>query len=146
MNTKLAVWVLLVGLAVQALPNTAEAVCGPYFHSGYAVTPWAYQPRSTYIAVRDTIPYFALHPPVYYSHPVYRPYGLSPYADFPVPVSLTSHLATSGLPQGATAEPASYRPETKPLRIINPFVMRSEDPDISPQAVIPRQPQTVYLR
>jgi hypothetical protein len=29
------------------------------------------------------IPYFALHPPVYYSHPIPRPYGFSPYATPP---------------------------------------------------------------
>ena len=29
---------------------------------------------------RESIPYFALHPPVYYSYPVPRTYGYSPFA------------------------------------------------------------------
>jgi len=31
-------------------------------------------------ANQKTIPYFALHPPVYYSHPVARPFGFTPFA------------------------------------------------------------------
>lgn len=35
----------------------------------------------------DDIPYFAKHPPVYYSRPVARPYGFSPYAYLPYVVT-----------------------------------------------------------
>mgnify|MGYP001050168337 CR=1 FL=1 len=39
---------------------------------------WADWSRTVYD--REHIPYFALHPPVYYSQPVGRPYGWSPFA------------------------------------------------------------------
>ncbi|MFH1918860.1 MAG: hypothetical protein ABIP48_03090 [Planctomycetota bacterium] len=42
-----------------------------YYHSGYLHSP------------DRGIPYFAAHPPVYYSHIVPRPYGYSPYAYLP---------------------------------------------------------------
>ena len=50
-------------------------------------------------------PYFALHPPVYYSQPVARPYGYSPFA-----------LRPGQQP----AEPI-IQEVTKPAHIINPF-------------------------
>ncbi len=48
-------------------------------------------------------PYFALNPPVYYSQPVARPYGYSPYA----------------LPPGV--QPAEPRIVETPAAIVNPF-------------------------
>ena len=47
-------------------------------------------------------PYYAIHPPVYYSHQYYRPYGWTPFAQ-------PSHIA-----------PAALRPE--PRMIVNPHV------------------------
>ena len=43
---------------------------GAYFNYGYA--------NSLY--TRDYVPYYAMHPPVYYSEPVPRTYGYSPFA------------------------------------------------------------------
>ncbi len=54
-------------------------------------------------AYADAVPYFALHPPVYYSYPVARPYGDSPYP----------------------AQPSSFPPtpvDSEPKIIINPYV------------------------
>ena len=87
-------------------------------------------------------PYFSLHPPVYYSHPVPRPYGYSPYAypgwvgtpDLaaapPCPQELdnpyvapTNAKADESTPAGKSAksdEFASYDP--KPQHIVNPYV------------------------
>lgn len=48
-------------------------------------------------------PYFSVHPPVYYSHPVPRPYGMSPY------------------PYTPRQEPA-YVIEPQPQEIVNPYV------------------------
>jgi hypothetical protein len=90
-------------------------------------------------------PYFALHPPVYYSYPVPRTYGYSPFAYpgcVPTP-DLHLGLADPGAisnpyvpdsqspvdpedgPQLPGAEPTASRDRTastRPLRIRNPFV------------------------
>ena len=106
MNAKLLIWVFLIGLAIHGLPGSASAAHGPYF-AGYGVTPWDYLPGNTYLHVRNTVPYFALHPPVYYSHSVSRPYGYSPFADFPGSVAIR--------PECPASPP---RVVAKPLRII----------------------------
>ena len=54
-----------------------------------------------------TPPYYALHPPVYYSHPVAAPYGLSPYP-------ITS------ITPGSTV--VAERSIPKPEVVINPYV------------------------
>ena len=59
-------------------------------------------------ANRRVIPYFAEHPPVYYSYPVPRPYGFSPYA----------------LPAGVM--PAELQVSPKPQEIINPYFRTEE--------------------
>lgn len=54
-------------------------------------------------AYADAVPYFALHPPVYYSYPVARPYGDSPFP---------------ALPGSYTATPV----DSEPKIIMNPYV------------------------
>jgi hypothetical protein len=92
-------------LAALAFANTASAQCG-----GYGVgNCWfgnlnAYGSSGTlygsgYLPVP---PYFAVHPPVYYSHPYYRPYGWSPFA------------------QPGWAAPVALRPT--PVAVANPYV------------------------
>jgi hypothetical protein len=61
-----------------------------------------------YRELLDNVPYFALHPPVYYSYPVPRTYGYSPFA-YP-PGVMTPELAAP--PQ--------------PVTIINPYVPKAE--------------------
>jgi hypothetical protein len=61
-----------------------------------------------YRELLDNVPYFALHPPVYYSYPVPRTYGYSPFAYGPW--VMTPEVA----------------PEVKPLTIINPYVPNAE--------------------
>jgi hypothetical protein len=60
-----------------------------------------------YRQLYNNLPYFALHPPVYYSYPVPRTYGYSPFAYPP-------HVMTPDL--GAI----------QPLEIINPHVESTE--------------------
>lgn len=62
-------------------------------------------------ANRRVIPYFAEHPPVYYSYPVARPYGFSPYA----------------LPPGVL--PVEMNVAPKPQEIINPYFQPQGDDD-----------------
>jgi len=55
-----------------------------------------------------TPPYFAIHPPVHYSHAVPRTYGYSPFA----------YPGTFATPEVAT---------TEPLEVINPHVEQEEE-------------------
>ncbi|HEX4000056.1 MAG TPA: hypothetical protein VHX65_16000 [Pirellulales bacterium] len=58
----------------------------------------------------NQIPYFAAHPPVYYSYPIARPYGDSP---FPYPPGLFIPAASEGGPQTIVnpfAQPGSAAP------------------------------------
>ena len=123
--------VLSLGICGWARESSAQnGGCGPW--GGY----W-YGPPYTFYE-REHIPYFALHPPVYYSLPVPRSYGYSPFA-YP-PGTMTPdvvidnsveienpHVPQSNakpLPKGkgrATAklDQSASRSET----IINPFVL-----------------------
>lgn len=73
-----------------------------------------------------TPPYFSLHPPVYYSYPVPRTYGFSPFA-YPGTVRTPDPLATC-----VRVEPAT---------IINPFVEQAEVGEDDPR--VAAKPQTV---
>jgi hypothetical protein len=87
------------------------------------------------------IPYFAKHPPVYYSYPVPRTYGYSPYAYPPgtrtpevvKPEPLT--IQNKYVPRKATAEPAENQVTSAPLRIRNPYVAQPEAELEASQAV-----------
>ncbi len=87
-------------------------------------------------------PYFSIHPPVYYSHPVPRPYGYSPYAypgwvgtpelaaAAPCPQSMdnpyvapTSAKADETAPAEKSAETDEFaRVDPQPQQIVNPYV------------------------
>ncbi len=126
---------LLTVVCLSLLATRASAsdfghyACGGWpGYSPYGVSySWWYQ--------RERIPYFALHPPVYYSQPVARPYGYSPFA-YP-PYVLTPEVTSVPaepvmipnpyVPQEpAKQEPAKQaKPEASaqaPLTILNPFV------------------------
>jgi hypothetical protein len=89
-----------------------------------------------YRELRNTLPYFALHPPVYYSMPVPRTYGYSPFA-YPGYI-MTPELAAPAQPmtmlnphvKSGTDKPAmpasdkatSTNMQPVPLVIANPFI------------------------
>jgi hypothetical protein len=95
---------LVVGLG---LASSASAQCGGYgvgncsFGNLNAFGSSGTLYGSGYLPVP---PYYAIHPPVYYSHAYYRPYGWSPFA------------------QPGYIAPAALRPE--PRMIVNPMVPR----------------------
>lgn len=74
------------------------------FYNGWFSGPLGYASNPYTLGYVPTPPYFALHPPVYYSHPVKRSYGLSPFA----------------------APPAVAEPTPEPLLLANPFVTQEE--------------------
>jgi hypothetical protein len=70
----------LIAVAFAAVCFTAQSASAqdPYCSGGF---PWNNYFSSPYAASRiPTPPYFAIHPPVYYSAPIPRTYGYSPYA------------------------------------------------------------------
>jgi len=90
------------------------------------------------------VPYFAMHPPVYYSVPVPRTYGYSPFAypgDVPTPevqFGLPPETIVNPHAQPAQAEsPAPDQSAHAPLRIANPFVESNiaHEPQSVPQVV-----------
>ena len=96
---------------LAAVPASAEAGwpggCGYGYGNFYGLwgNPYVYSQGAAYIP-----PYYAIHPPVYYSpHITARPYGASPYAWPPV---MTGPRAMGAV----AAAPA------KPEMITNPYV------------------------
>jgi hypothetical protein len=89
-----------------------------------------------YRELYNNLPYFALHPPVYYSVPVPRTYGYSPFA-YPGDI-MTPELAAPVQPvtilnphvnqkaekpaEAAKDRAASVEMQVKPLVVVNPFV------------------------
>ncbi|MFZ5832935.1 MAG: hypothetical protein ACOY3P_22840, partial [Planctomycetota bacterium] len=79
--------------------------------------------------IRESPPYFTLNPPVYYSYPVPRTYGYSPYP-YP-PGTVTPRVAERSEPALVTNPyvlttdselVTTPSPRPKPLRITNPYV------------------------
>jgi hypothetical protein len=107
------VCLLIGGLALIAFaaPSArAQSPCGCGYSYGWGSSGYDWR------ASARIIPYFAEHPPVYYSYPVARPYGYSPYA----------------LPPGVLPAELQVAPP-KPEEIVNPYyVPKSEEPDVQP--------------
>lgn len=108
-------------------------------HDGYwnVAAGWWPGPRAY---TQEHIPYFAKHPPVYYSRPITRPYGYVPYAYWPEkcvpqvvvaqPVVVRNHYVAGDAVDRWTEEPSPAG-----RRIINPFVREREAPLPSPDEV-----------
>lgn len=122
MHVKLAIWMFLAVSVICVLPNAAGAANGPYFAWG-GFAPWTYMPPSVYVLERS--PYFALHPPVYYSYPVSRPYGHLPYPYLPGP---------------STQPVAAERPQT----IVNSYAAEPGDAGVPAKAALPGRVQVIY--
>jgi hypothetical protein len=91
-----------------------------------------------YRQLYNNLPFYALHPPVYYSYPVPRTYGYSPFAYWPcvmtpdpfcpapVPLTIDNPYVPSSKPASTDAKPADRSAATsrtpEPLVIINPFI------------------------
>jgi hypothetical protein len=123
---------ILAAFALGTSP--ASAWNGPYCGPGFG---WGY--GYLYQNLDFKIPYFAAFPPVYYSHPVARPYGYSPFAyppgtetphvvvEPPCPATIINpHVetpATEPVEEGGTSsESVTSVPQPKPLVVLNPFV------------------------
>jgi len=139
---------LLVGVfaLVAAGAGRAQAQCG-YGAGGYGYGFGAWDVGRLYSVLEQNVPHFAAFPPVYYSMPVPRTYGYSPFA-YP-PGVMTPEVVESAEPlsvvnpyfsgaseastasEGAAQAPADRttmapaRRPAGPLLIVNPYVERA---------------------
>jgi hypothetical protein len=139
-----AISTLVLALALAAVPSAAQAgwpgSCGYYGNNFYGLwgNPYVYSQGAAYIP-----PYYAIHPPVYYSPFITaRSYGASPYAWWsagePMAHYSMARVTMGGAPAAyAAAAPAEAKMienphvraaaaaqakmETKPLMIDNPY-------------------------
>lgn len=134
---------LILGL-LAAGAGRASAQCGYGGFGAYG----AWDVGRLYSVLADRVPHFAAFPPVYYSVPVPRTYGYSPFA-YP-PGTMTPEVDLNALPQiienpycreasqgvpsavkSEDAEPAAertteVRSPSEPLVIRNPYVTPSQ--------------------
>jgi hypothetical protein len=111
---------LLAVLAVQS-PAQAQWGCGGY--GGYGMNAYGYgMPVGWYTGVQGRMPpYFALHPPVYYSGEIIRiPYGASPFA-CPWGVCPGVPVSAEPTPAAAEPEPINIKPMAELTMIENKF-------------------------
>jgi len=121
MKTRLLALAVVAAALVCFMPSQPPAACGGY---GYG---WGY----LYNSLDYNVPYFAAHPPVYYSYPVPRTYGYSPFA-YP--------------PNVMTPEVVQ---EAKPVQIVNPYVPKAQRTEQEPEqdraVKADRQPQPLVI-
>jgi hypothetical protein len=127
-------YLLLCSLCLALLVASA-ASAGIYDFYGPWAFGWGYggygQPSQCYY---ECIPYYALHPPVYYSYRIdARSYGDSPFPYPPGLTALQAYPAVAG-PQTIRNEyveeanlPSDQYQTRAPLRIPNPFVEQPQD-------------------
>ncbi len=96
---------LLVATALVTAASRTEA--GDYgLHGGLPWFGYGYSGSLYGLGRIPVPPYYALHPPVYYSHPVPRPYGHSPFA-------WRSHQSQLMAPQPKLTINPHFKPETE---------------------------------
>jgi hypothetical protein len=119
---------------VLAAPSPASAYWPYIGYGGFGGYGWGFNQATNYV---PSPPYYAIYPPVYYSHQLTaRPYGASPYAWYagmsPVTDVAMPEWTTPAEPvmienpfvkgsRAATKAPAGAKAEM-PLKMQNPFV------------------------
>jgi hypothetical protein len=129
--------------AVGAVGGHAHGGRGHGFGGGFGIGyggggGYGWDVSELYRQLYNNLPYFALHPPVYYSEPVPRTYGYSPFAyppgtmtpeimSEPQPVTINNPYVPATKPASAEIKPSDRSASTstapQPLVIMNPFVM-----------------------
>ena len=66
---------------------------------------------------REQPPYFAQFPPVYYSHVVKRPYGISPYA---APAGIAPVEMSIAVPISISVKNPFFKPDMAPVKTAKP--------------------------
>lgn len=130
MKTHLMILLLMIAALLAAAPN-ASAQCG---NGGWG---WGgYDLGYLYGTMAYNVPHFAAFPPVYYSYPVPRTYGYSPFAyppgtmtpeiemgaEQPVTIENPYVPSTQNAAKATVDQSASSAKQPQPLVIINPYV------------------------
>ena len=113
-------WLLPAALAAILLPAAAQA---QYPFGGYGYGGWGQMNygQGYYVGSGRVPPYFALHPPVYYSHEVIRrPMGVSPFA----------YPSWYAPPSQQAAAAAAYQ-APPPMLVENPYVKKAPATNVS---------------
>lgn len=127
----------LLGLIALALAISTASAAKAQMCGGGGCGWGGYDLGYLYGSLDYNVPYFAAHPPVYYSYPVPRTYGYSPFAYPPyvmtpdvtedsAPIEITNPYVPSSKqeqpqsPSDKTASHSKHHPE--PLVIDNPYV------------------------
>jgi hypothetical protein len=127
---------LLLGIVLAGMTSGA---CGQAW-SGSCYGPGWFGCGFPTVYETESVPYFALHPPVYYSYRVARTYGRSPFAYPPEMAAAGSAPRWDDRRSDReTDEPAEPRP---PLRIVNPYVQGADRGDVTESPK--RRPQVIY--
>jgi hypothetical protein len=145
MNRRLLIG--FVGVVTLALPHVANAQYGVY---GWPYGPCGWSYTYPYSYSNQTVPYFAMYPPVYYSYRVARTYGYSPFAyppgvmtpgsEAPRPVIVQNQY--SGSEAAGTME---GQQSGQPQRIDNPYVEDSDRSGVTKnQRPAARRTQVIY--
>lgn len=114
----------LISALLGSAASGQVAPAGPW-GCGYGL------PYNLYVG--DSIPYFALYPPVYYSYSVPRTYGYSPFAYPPgvmtpeVESVAPAVMINPYVPQKRSPKAVIERTAGGPVTIINPFVVQPGD-------------------
>lgn len=100
------------------------------------ITAYGFSGTGLYQSMGMMPPYYAMFPPVYYSYPVPRPYGYSPFAYPPGYVTPEGERiqAKEVFNPYVPRKPASAtgdRTAAMPLEFINPYVTRRSSPSLA---------------
>ena len=140
---KRAILVGFVGMVMMLGASRASSQGWGVFP--YASSCWGCGYASVYAT--ESIPYYALYPPVYYSYRVARTYGYSPFAYPPgvlTPGSEPPRAIVQNVSPGTAGETDSQQ-GPQPLKIDNPYVEQSGGPGMTKGGQpIGRRPHVVY--
>lgn len=127
--------ILFLGLAASLTAGEAKAQYGFNGGCGYGYGCGIYDMGNLYRVLADNVPYYAAFPPVYYSVPVPRTYGYSPFAyppgvmtpevvDQVSPVEIINpHVEpTSNATDEADDQLTRTENTPAPLLVMNPYV------------------------
>lgn len=129
------VLMLLVLVAAGATASESRAQCVSPGYGGFGGGWGAWDVGRLYGVLSQNVPHFAAFPPVYYSYPVPRTYGYSPFAyppgvmtpevEIAEPLAITNpYFRESGdvAPAAAKVDQTAAAEAPRPRLIVNPFV------------------------